>query len=103
MNSRETSPASTQKSGGITLAFAIIFLLLLAYPIAGVIMRDYESDMTMAAIYLGGPCLFLGTLSGLVGLARGHRRCRMALGLMWIPVIALFVVSITLSVLNHAK
>ena len=86
--------APAPKGGGVTLTFAIIFLVLLAYPIVAVILRDYESDMAMATVFLGGPCIIIGTISGLIGLARGHRRCKLALALMWIPVVLLVILAV---------
>ena len=100
MNQHEESEMAAGKGGGITLTFAILFLLLFAYPVVAAILRDYESDMAMTTVIFGGPCLFLGTFSGLIGLARGHRRCLFALALMWVPIAVLLVLSIIFSALR---
>jgi hypothetical protein len=92
--SLEQLEAPALKGGGVTLTFAIIFLVLLAYPIVAVILRDYESDMAMTTVFLGGPCFVIGTISGLIGLARGHRRCKLALVLMWIPFVLIVVLAV---------
>jgi hypothetical protein len=72
----------------------VFFLMLCSYPLLAVLLRDYESDMAMTTVFLGVPCLLLGTVSGVVGLARGHSRCKFALGLMWGTVGLFFLASI---------
>jgi hypothetical protein len=90
----EQKSEGVPKGGGCALTLAIVFLLLLTYPIIAVFLRDYESDMAMTTVFLGGPCLIAGTISGVIGLARGRRRCLLALALMWIPVVLIILLAV---------
>ena len=87
-----------QKGGGITLAIAIVFFLLLANPFIATITGHYESDMVIPTVFFGIPCLLVGTISGIAGVTKGKRKCGLALAIMWIPISVIFILAIILGI-----
>ena len=86
-------PVQVQKGGGITITLAIFFFLLCAYPILAGLCGNYESEMAGLVVFLGIPCLILGTVSGFVGLAKGHSRCKLGLWLLWGTLVCFVIVT----------
>lgn len=81
-----TENSHLPRGGDLALTCAIIFLLLWSFPVMAALLGDYEPDMLLFPFLIGLPCLAIGTVAGLIGVARHHPRASLALKLMWIPV-----------------